>query len=200
MNTPRPQGVLLSSSALHALDEAGVGLSRVYAHWLGSGFALLTSWRSDSAPDENAANFAQLKRMFAARGFSWVPLWGRWRELDTGEIGREPSLLVPAVKRDRTAAPDELHDLALALGHTYDQQAVLVVSPGGEARLYQTNVSPPHLLNTFSTLSSVRLGSVFSELARKAGRAFAFESFEREPEPKGWAEAMARAAEGEIRE
>jgi hypothetical protein len=199
---PVPQGILVESGTclLSRLEEAGFRLARAYKHWLGQGFSILTSWKSDQAPDENRENFQHLKLMLTSRGYAWVPLWGRWRDMKTGEVGREPSLLVPALKRDGSNDPDELRDLTLKLGHVYDQQAVLWVKPQSEeAWLYRTDTTPPKRIKVYKNIRSQKISDVFSELAHQAGRTFVFEAFEPEPEPQGWAEALCRSAEGELR-
>lgn len=128
---------------LDALDEAS--LSRVERHWNLNGFAALTSWRADKPDAENRRNLTRLKQDVKQAGYGWVQVMGSWSE-DGGRPTYEPSLIIPALRRDteRTEASmardsRDLRALAIKWGVRYGQWGVLWTSPDGKAQVLTTN-------------------------------------------------------------
>jgi len=202
----RPKGILVHPGR-DELTEAS--LSRVYRHWLDSGFAALTSWRhldrktGEPIPTNvNKRRLAELQRAVRAAGFGYIPLDSVWRE--GGKSFAEPSILVPAtrkLKERHTYAPDMhldsdigmLRELSLTLGKKYDQDSVLVVQPGGHGAILSTQPATFGQVEVnFTKFKPSDMNWIFSKL-RGQRRAFFLESA-----PTSFSEAQLRLARGEI--
>jgi len=199
----RPRGLLVHQGP-EPLSEAS--LSRVYHHWLDSGFAALTSWRHfDRETGEpipvgvNKRKLAALQRSVRAAGFGHIPLESVWRE-EGGKTFDEPSILVPATRglKERHA-PDAdsdiglLRKLTLTLGKKYDQDSVLVVQAGGRGEVLSTRPATFGQVEVkFTKFIPSDMNWIFSKL-RGQNRAFFLESA-----PGSFSEAQLRNARGEI--
>jgi len=131
-------------SALTQLDEAS--LSRVEKHWSLNGFAALTAWRGDASDADNRSKLTALKSLVASAGFGWIQVMGAWSE-EGGKPSYEPSLVIPAIRRDtgrdevklaRDSA--DLRKLSIQWGVKFGQWGVLWTSPNGKGRVITTSV------------------------------------------------------------
>jgi len=118
-------------------------IARMFAHWMGGGFAGITAWRGPSSPAANRKNLRALKKDIRAAGFGFVPVLGSYQEKGMPKPDWEPSIIVPAMQMD-TKVPDpmRLRKLIVKLGQKYDQDSVLFVFPSDDdtpaAELIQT--------------------------------------------------------------
>ena len=55
-------------------------IARMFAHWMGGGFAGITAWRGPSSPAANRKNLRALKKDIRAAGFGFVPVLGSYQE------------------------------------------------------------------------------------------------------------------------
>lgn len=149
--------------AIHAGDAntiTAASLGRLWQHTKDlstSQFAMLTSWSSARAREENIKALDQLKADFRSRGLGYVTLIGHWKD------EQEPSFFVPGI--DLKSAHE--------LGNKYQQQAIVYGGPdaNGKVVLVNSDGSQEQLADKFTPQA---VGDSFSELARKRGRKFTF--------------------------
>lgn len=153
----KPHGILIDDGWLrncveHAtvpLDEAA--LSRIDKHWKENGFAAITSWRTERPLAVNKANLVKLKTKIKAAGYGWTQIIGRWTDSPDEPPTFEPSLIIPAIRRGRSAqdanelASDlsDLRRLVISWGKTYNQYSVVWSPPGGPAEHIATDPDVP---------------------------------------------------------
>lgn len=146
--------------------EASLG--RVMTHILGAGvksFAILTSWRSSLPLSVNKKNFEAFKVMIRMLNLGFVPVKGKWKDAETGEIVSEPSLLIPGCSKAQ----------AHRWGNLFDQDAVVYAGPefGSSAGIINKDGSS----FTFAKVkANTEMGDVYSMIK---GKTFAFEGVQR---------------------
>jgi len=136
-------------------------LSRILHHTEEGQWAILTSWRDELTPEQNKSNFIEFKQAIRSLNLGFIPLRGKWRDEATGEIVSEPSVFVIGMK------PQDAH----RIGNKYNQDAVLVGSPG-EVQLIFKSGGKEKIGSKFSAKDA---NNIFSEWK---GRKFVFESLE----------------------
>jgi len=107
-------------------------VSRLLTHFNETGFAVLTAYRGERTPEENAAKLGELKGKVRDAGYSFIPIEGRGREQHpdgTETIASEPGVFIPEKPLYKDAP--ELLGFALQLGRDYDQTSILYKSPTG---------------------------------------------------------------------
>lgn len=170
-----------------ALDEAS--LSRIYRHFSGGGFAIISANRHEYDDAGNAARYTALKAAVRAAGYGFVPLVGVWAEVGQPPQ-EEPSLFIPVGR----GSPEELRDLVRRLGAKYDQEAVVFSWPGGKVELIEPAAGK--VIMTFKTFRPAALGIAYSRLRRGRGT-FMFEGWQFATPPRSFMEAVRRQGEGE---
>jgi hypothetical protein len=206
------------------LDEAG--LARVEKHWRTNGFSALTAWRADESDASNRSALTKLKALVAVARYGWMPVMGSWSEAG-GKAVYEPSLLIPALRRDSprdevSMAKDsrDLRKFVIDWGVKFGQWSVLFVRPDGKAENITTN---PRLsghpngfvADTFKAFvpgdTSADIRTILSRAAHRRiargkdpvsqgdpGKTFHFEAFLDRTVPALPTEALTRRSLGEL--
>lgn len=114
-------------------------LNRVMSKHFNDGFIIITADRSEiTNKREKEQRFKQLKNDIANAGYSYIPVYGGYKETDpeTGKLYDAPSfehgLIVPNQKpfTNEARETDELVDLGKNLAKKYDQESFLYKPQG----------------------------------------------------------------------
>ncbi|HUW14863.1 MAG TPA: hypothetical protein VM537_34405 [Anaerolineae bacterium] len=153
-----------------------VSLSRVYQHTKGErSWSILTSWRSGNSPQENRADFGQLKGLIRSLGLGFFRLLGHWRECQNKQVAysdcpesdlvdsQEPSLFVIGITKQQ----------AVKLMRRYNQDAIVYSGPETDNQV--TLIEHPAKETNIGKFHPGRVAQAYSRLK---GRPFAFEGFE----------------------
>jgi hypothetical protein len=126
------------------IDE--MSLNRLFTKHFNDGFIIITA---DKASIDNAKvaknRFKQLEHDVASAGYSYVPVWGGYKEINpqTGNkydaASFEMGLLVPNQRvgnSDKPHETDKLPELGKKLASKYDQESFLYKPQGQEKKAY----------------------------------------------------------------
>lgn len=111
-----------------------VSLSRIYSHWKGREFAILTSWKEYKTEQENVDDLNSLKLKLRGMGFGHIRLLGHGEEEDPEKAGEtidvtEPSLLVVNLLAHPGGSDPDFREKMIGLGQEYDQWSILYHRP-----------------------------------------------------------------------
>lgn len=123
-----------------------ISLNRLFTKHLKDGFIIITTDKS-FIDDPNIANkrFAELKKEIATSGYSYIPIWGLYKKINT-ETGNihdealfEQGILVSNQKVGAHRIPyetDQLPELGKRLAAKYHQESFLYKPQGEEKKAY----------------------------------------------------------------
>lgn len=191
------------------LNEAS--LARIYSHWKGRGFAIVSADRGERTDVQNKRWRQRLKDAIRADGYGFIPVDGFWYETDaeTGERRKvsERSFLVPARSLGEAAAPaapprpaTAVEALRAAVTHwgkidpNNPQEAVILVDPNGPVEFI--NPVTGSVSFKLSSFRAGRVSDIYSGLRKRPGT-FVFEGWQFTAPPRSQAEAYRRRHEGE---
>jgi hypothetical protein len=144
--------------------------------------------------ERNDATFCDLRLAIRSAGFGWIPILGRWRDLETGSVSEEPALVVPAARTAGEPDPKRLRELVIARARFHSQDAVLWSDPSWTT---ETIYLDPFRVERKPTFHPSDAAEAFSSTGEKRD-GFRFEGLFLAPSPAGWSEAMMRSVSGEI--
>lgn len=119
-------------SKYRKLDEST--LNRLIKGHDKDGYAIISASRGDKTPSENNKRFDELKEKVWSLGYSYVPVFGGYKEDDFGEVLEKSLFVLPKNKRSGDIDLEKFFSDMKELGKEYEQDSVLVKYPDENPR------------------------------------------------------------------
>lgn len=119
-------------SKYRKLDEST--LNRLIKGHDKDGYAIISASRGDKTPSENNKRFDELKEKVWSLGYSYVPVFGGYKEDDFGEVLEKSLFVLPKNKRSGDIDLEKFFSDMRELGKEYEQDSVLVKYPDENPR------------------------------------------------------------------
>lgn len=126
-----------------------MSLNRLFTKHFNDGFIIISADKASIIDAKIAKDrFKQLEHDVANAGYSYVPVWGGYKEInpETGNkfdsVSFEMGILIPNQKvgnRDKPHGTDSLVELGKKLSLIYDQESFLYKPMGNEKKAYWIN-------------------------------------------------------------
>lgn len=113
------------------LDEST--LNRLVSGHDKDGYVIISASRGDKTAEENNKRFSELKSKVNKYGYSYIPVFGGYKEEDNGEVLEKSLFVLPYNRVLGTKVEPEYFDDFLSsmidLGKYYNQDSILVKTP-----------------------------------------------------------------------
>ena len=119
-------------SKYRKLDEST--LNRLIKGHDKDGYVIISASRGDKTPSENNKRFDELKEKVWSLGYSYVPVFGGYKEDDFGEVLEKSLFVLPKNKRSGDIDLEKFFSDMKELGKEYEQDSVLVKYPDENPR------------------------------------------------------------------
>lgn len=185
-------------------------LNRLLSGHTADGYIVLSASRGENTDAVNNVRYAELKRAVKDLGYTFIPVYGGYKEEDNGEVFEKSLFVIP---RDRNGVEkefDKFFDDMRGLGEKYHQDSILIARPNKNPRYYNIKDGTYDDEFTGSVLNDV-LQQYFTALKRwntdkygdnikgKPQRfSYTFESVYINEQPKTMMGAHSRLCNGEI--
>lgn len=122
-------------SKYRKLDEST--LNRLIKGHDKDGYVIISASRGDKTPYENNRRFDELKGKVWSLGYSYVPVFGGYKEDDFGEVFEKSLFVLPKNKRSDTIDLEKFFSDMKELGKEYEQDSILVKYPDENPRYFE---------------------------------------------------------------
>lgn len=119
-------------SKYRKLDEST--LNRLIKGHDKDGYVIISASRGDKTPIENNRRFDELKGKVWSLGYSYVPVFGGYKEDDFGEVFEKSLFVLPKNKRSGNIDLEKFFSDMKELGKEYEQDSILVKYPDENPR------------------------------------------------------------------
>lgn len=99
------------------------------------GYIIISASRGDKTAEENNRRFAELKKTVKMNGYSFIPVFGGYKE-DGGEVFEKSLYVLPVSANEERADFEVFFKDMVDIANVYSQEAILVKRVGEHPRYY----------------------------------------------------------------
>lgn len=174
-----------------------------------NGFAIVSACRGECTAEENIARTREMISIIRSNDFSYTLSYGGFIENKGEEDEREVyerSCIIYAEKKDGTPDPEGMYMLALQICRLYNQDSVLVKTPGNNPQYIRQDGSVDMVFNgdiAFNDLAQIYFTDLHKNTMRKIkgglrATRFSFTESYISPKPQCYSESHTRHLRGEV--
>jgi len=171
------------------------------------GYIIISASRGDKTTEENNKRFAELKKTVKMNGYSFIPVFGGYKE-DGGDVLEKSLYVLPiSASGERTDFERFIEDM-VDIASAYDQEAILVKKVGEDPRYYNlkdatigapfTGVTVNDVLQQYFTALKKWDTDKYGDSIKGSPQRFTFQELYLDEQPRTIAGAHMRRSDGEI--